>query len=115
MRIEASVTSISWIPFASIEGLTKIPFEMGICKYDDPPRQTLRDFKRNQIEQGEVGPGAILGERAYLEGGRRKATLRASTTCRVALASPDVFPREALEEPALQHGRRPRTVTPAHR
>lgn len=63
------------------------------------------------IEQGEVGPGAILGERAYLEGGRRKATLRAATTCRVAVASPDVFPREALEELAVRHGRSPEIMT----
>jgi len=32
----------------------------------------------------QVGPGAILGERALLEGGRRSATLRAETDCRVA-------------------------------
>jgi hypothetical protein len=34
----------------------------------------------------EIGPGAILGERAALEGGRRTATLRAVTPCRVAIA-----------------------------
>jgi hypothetical protein len=34
----------------------------------------------------EVGPGAILGERAVLEGGQRTATLRAATPCRVAVA-----------------------------
>jgi hypothetical protein len=32
----------------------------------------------------EVGPGAVLGERAALEGGRRTATLRAVTPVRVA-------------------------------
>src|SRR5262249_55074269 len=34
----------------------------------------------------EVGPGAILGERAVIEGGRRTSTLRAATKCRVAVA-----------------------------
>ena len=34
----------------------------------------------------ELGPGAILGERAVLEGGRRTATLRAVTPVRVAVA-----------------------------
>ena len=34
----------------------------------------------------EVGPGAVLGERAALEGGRRTSTLRATTRCRVARA-----------------------------
>ena len=35
-------------------------------------------------ELAEVGPGAVLGERAVLEGGRRTSTLRARTPCRVA-------------------------------
>lgn len=46
----------------------------------------------------EVGPGAILGEMALLEGGRRTATLRAVTPCRVAVVSADRVNRQALEE-----------------
>lgn len=37
-------------------------------------------------ELAEVGPGAVLGERALLEEGLRTATLRAVTPCRVAVA-----------------------------
>ncbi len=37
MRIESSVTSISWIPSAAIAGVTRIPFELGVTHYDDPP------------------------------------------------------------------------------
>ena len=33
----------------------------------------------------EVGPGAVLGERALLEGGLRTSTLRAVTPCRIAV------------------------------
>jgi CRP-like cAMP-binding protein len=41
----------------------------------------------------DVGPGAVVGERAVLEGGRRTATLRADTPCHVAVAGPaDVDP-----------------------
>ena len=36
------------------------------------------------VSLGEIGPGAILGERAVLEAGRRTSTLRAVTTCKVA-------------------------------
>jgi hypothetical protein len=36
MRIESSVTAISWIPSEAIEGMPKIPFEMGIGHYDEP-------------------------------------------------------------------------------
>jgi Cyclic nucleotide-binding domain len=53
----------------------------------------------------EVGPGAILGERAVLEGGVRTATLRAATACRVAVASADQLDREALAEVAKSHRR----------
>jgi len=53
----------------------------------------------------EVGPGAILGERALLEGGHRTATLRAVTRCRVAVASPDQVDRSALVAVAEGHQR----------
>ena len=35
----------------------------------------------------ELGPGAVLGERAVLEGGQRTSSLRAVTACRVAVAA----------------------------
>ena len=53
----------------------------------------------------EVGPGAILGERALLEGGLRTATLRAVTPCRVAVASAEQVSEEALTELAKGHHR----------
>jgi CRP-like cAMP-binding protein len=53
----------------------------------------------------EVGPGAILGERAQLEGGRRKATLRALTPVKAAVMPPDRVTREALEQVATGHRR----------
>ena len=37
MRIHSSVTSISWIPSEAVQGVTKVPFEMGVAHYDDPP------------------------------------------------------------------------------
>jgi CRP-like cAMP-binding protein len=53
----------------------------------------------------EVGPGAILGEMALLHDGRRMATLRAVTPCRVAVIPKDQIDRQALEE--LAAGRVP--------
>jgi Cyclic nucleotide-binding domain len=53
----------------------------------------------------EVGPGAVLGEMALLRGGRRTATLRAVTPCRVAVVPGDRIDRQALEE--LAKGRTP--------
>jgi Cyclic nucleotide-binding domain len=45
----------------------------------------------------EVGPGAILGELALLREGRRTATLRAVTPCRVAVVPKHLMDREKLE------------------
>jgi hypothetical protein len=49
-------------------------------------------------EVGELGPGAIVGERALLEDGTRKATLTARTKCRVAVIRADLVDRTAMEE-----------------
>jgi len=53
----------------------------------------------------EVGPGAILGERALIESGTRTATLRALTPVRVAVATADQISTEALAELASGHRR----------
>ncbi len=53
----------------------------------------------------QVGPGAILGEMAQLQGGRRTATLRAVTPCRVAVVPGNRLDRHALQEVA--QGRMP--------
>jgi hypothetical protein len=52
----------------------------------------------------ELGPGAVVGEVALLEGGRRTATLRAVTPCRVAAVPGDRIDREALAELARTRG-----------
>jgi hypothetical protein len=47
MRVEGSVTAISWIPSEAIEGLPKLPFELGVGHYDEPPP--------DRLEQGDLG------------------------------------------------------------
>lgn len=53
----------------------------------------------------ELGPGAIVGERAALEGGRRTSTLRAVTPCRVATISASQVSPEAMAQLAEGHRR----------
>jgi cyclic nucleotide-binding protein len=53
---------------------------------------------------GEIGPGAVVGEVALLEGGRRTATLRAVTPCRVAAVPGDRVDRAVLAELARSRG-----------
>jgi Cyclic nucleotide-binding domain len=74
MRIESSVTAISWIPSEAIEGMPKIPFELGIGHYDEPPPENLEegDLERFRDEDRfreanrlrgwiEVEDGTIVG------------------------------------------------------
>jgi hypothetical protein len=53
----------------------------------------------------ELGPGAVAGERALLEHGRRTATLRTLTTCVVATAAKDDLDPDSLASLAQQHHR----------
>ena len=53
----------------------------------------------------EVGPGAILGERAIIEGGARTSTLRAMTKVKVAAARADEIDTAALAELSRGHKR----------
>ncbi len=48
MRIESSVTSVSWIPSEAVGGATKLPFERGIAHYDQPPPDVLDDLEELQ-------------------------------------------------------------------
>jgi hypothetical protein len=73
MRVEKSVTAVTWIPSEAIEGMPKLPFELGITHYDEPPPdrieadelEALRDADRfreaNSLRAWiEVDGGRIL-------------------------------------------------------
>ena len=75
MRIESSVTAISWIPADAIEGMPKLPFELGVARYDAPPPDRLEegDLDRLRSEDRfreanqlaawiEVEDGRIVGQ-----------------------------------------------------
>ncbi|HEX9550608.1 MAG TPA: cyclic nucleotide-binding domain-containing protein, partial [Candidatus Limnocylindrales bacterium] len=83
-RYEATVTAISWIPSEAIEGLSKIPFELGVTHYDEPPpdrlvdieelRRTDRFREANELRAYiDVDAGRIVGH-GYLGRGRIGAT-----------------------------------------
>jgi Cyclic nucleotide-binding domain len=74
MRFESSVTAISWIPSDAIEGMPKLPFELGVARYDEPPPDRLEegDLDRLRAEDRfreanhlaawiEVDDGKIVG------------------------------------------------------
>jgi hypothetical protein len=55
---------------------------------------------------GEIGPGAVVGERAIVENGSRTATLKAQTRVRLAAVRGDQVEEAALRELAQSAGHR---------
>jgi hypothetical protein len=63
----------------------------------------LLDVEVDGETVAQAGPGAILGERALLEGGARTATLRAVTPVRVAMIPPDEIDASVLPQLSKAH------------
>jgi hypothetical protein len=66
--------------------------------------------ERDGERLAEYGPGAMLGERAHLDGGARTATLVAVTACRIAAVDAAQLDRAALEELSGGHRREEATA-----
>lgn len=45
MRIESTVTSVSWIPSEAVEGSTRLAFDAGVTRYDEPPPGQVDDLE----------------------------------------------------------------------
>ena len=90
MKIETSVTSVSWIPSQAVTGpVMKGTFDSGFTSYDDPPTDTIVDleamraagafrFANNLAAWVEIENGRIV-DAGYCGGG-----LMSSTTVRLA-------------------------------
>src|SRR3954465_14181071 len=81
MRVESSVTSITWIPSEAIEGMPKLPFEWGVAHYDEPPHDRLTDLdalqendlsrEANELKAWiEVDDDGKITDAGYTGGGR---------------------------------------------
>jgi Cyclic nucleotide-binding domain len=115
MRIEGSVTAISWIPSEAIEGLPKLPFELGVGHYDEPPPDRLgpgdlgrlRDADRFR-EANELNAWIEVEDGAVVDAGYGGGGLIGSTTFRLgpkAVVVPGV-PFEVLRpEPEISSDR----------
>ena len=115
MRIESSVTSLSWIPSEAVRGMTRLPFEMGVAHYDPPPPDVLDDLEAlreadrfrfaNELRAWiEVEDGKVV---AWGQAGGGRI---GSTTVRVgpkavvfqAVAFPDLQPEPEVSETAVR-------------
>jgi hypothetical protein len=90
MRVESSVTSVSWIPSEAVSGpVLKGTFDSGITSYDDPPPDVIDDLEAWR-EAGRFRFANRLNAWAEIEHGRivdagcSGGGLMGSTTVRVA-------------------------------
>jgi Cyclic nucleotide-binding domain len=106
MRIEKAVTAITWIPSDAIEGMPKLPFELGITHYDAPPPdrvgegdlEALRDADRFR-EANELRAWIEVDDGKIVDSGYSGRALVGST--RVKLG-PKTLAFAGVEYPLLQ-------------
>ncbi len=78
------MTAISWIPSEAVEGLSRIPFELGVTHYDQPPPDQIDDIealrKAGRFREAnelrafvDVEDGRIV-DQGYLGGGHIGST-----------------------------------------
>jgi hypothetical protein len=116
MRIEGSVTALSWIPSEALSGLSRLPFDHGTLHYDEPPPADLAPFGDDPLEALRLADrfrvanelrawievdddGRIVGA-GHLGGGRIGSTTlrlgRGATTV-LACALPDIQGEPVIE------------------
>ncbi|HEV2711617.1 MAG TPA: cyclic nucleotide-binding domain-containing protein [Gaiellaceae bacterium] len=44
MRIDASATAITWLPFEALDRIPSVPLELAVAHYDDPPPEIAPDL-----------------------------------------------------------------------
>jgi len=105
MKIESSVTSISWIPSEAVTGLNKAVFESGFTHYDNPPPDALGDLAHMGATD-QFRFANRLGAWIEVEGGKvtdagyRSGSVMGATTVR--LGSHDLARFEAISFPQIQ-------------
>jgi hypothetical protein len=116
MRIEAAATTISWIPSAAITGIVyKMPFEVDLAHYDDPPPDALPDIDAYLARDGarfanrlrawvEVRDGEIVDFGHTGQGSIGSTTLRlgAHQLRFMAFAFPDLQSARRLSATAVR-------------
>ena len=116
MRIESSVTSISWIPSEAVKGMFKMPFEMGMTHYDEPLPDVVDDLEalrladrfrfanelRAWIEVSEDGRVVGYGQSGQGHIGATTVRLGAMRATFAAVALPDLQPAPEVGESSVR-------------
>ena len=91
--------------------IDKFPAGTILVKEGEPGKEVLLILdgivrvEKDGERLAEYGPGALLGERAHLEGGIRTSSNIAVTPCRIAIFDADLVDRSHLEELSAGHRR----------
>ncbi len=91
--------------------ITRFPKDATIVKQGQPGTDVylildgVIRIERDGEPLAQYGPGAMLGERAYLEAVARTASIIAVTACKVASVDAAQLDRSALEELSQGHNR----------
>jgi hypothetical protein len=113
-RYSASVTSLSWIPSEAMTGVMRLPMNLGISHYDDPPPDRIDDLEAlrradrfrfaNHLEAWiEVDDDGTIVDAGYAGGGMIGATtLRLGGT---SMTIPAVAFSDLQREPGIEGDR----------
>jgi hypothetical protein len=115
VRIEASVTALSWIPSEAIEGPSKIPFQFGITHYDQPPPDVIDDLEELRTsdrfrEANELRAFIEVQDGAIIDYGHLGQGHIGATTVKVGPAAvrfpavhlPDIRPEPELRQTSVR-------------
>ena len=105
MRLESSVTSLSWIPQGAVEGFNRLSFGLGVAHYDPPPPEVLDDLDElqahdrfrfaNRLEAWIEVQGSRIVDAGQSGGGRINVTKVGYGSASIAftpIALPDLRP-----------------------
>ncbi|SRR6266576_3858280 len=100
MHIESSITAVSWIPVGSVTGLARVPFSLGVRRYDGRPPARIDDLDAVHVKGGGIrnDEGELIGETTDTNFGNWFATYYGTAT---PWGGPDLEPL-GLQEIAPQ-------------
>jgi hypothetical protein len=115
MRVESSVTAVTWVPFALLDSMPSLPLGIAVAHYDEPPGELLGDLdglraadafrEANELRAWiDVVDGRIAG---YGRGGRSLVggagvDLGAGQIAFPAVELPVIQPEPAVEDRAVR-------------
>ena len=113
MRIESSVTSVSWIPSEAMSGLMRVPMDIHLGHYDDPPPDHIDDFEalvasdacrfaNRLVAWIEIDDDGVITDAGYSGGGMVGGTT--AGIGKVVVSIPGIGYPELRRDPAFGDG-----------